>query len=177
MSDQASAMSTRRVRRGAVALACVAALGAVWGQADSEARLKAQVLVKALRFVEWPPGSLSDGQPLQLCLAEDSALAQELRGLDGQALGRHALQVRAVRPRQFAACHVVLVGEAQLPLPAQPATLWVTESPGMLERGLMLSLQVEEGRVVFDVGLDATRRAGLDISAKLLRLARFVKKG
>ena len=40
----------------------------------------------------------------------------------------------------------------------------------------MLNFQVEDGRVVFDVDLDATRRGGLEISAKLLRLARFVRR-
>jgi hypothetical protein len=146
-------------------------------QGAAEAQLKAQVLVKALRFVEWPSGALSEGQALQLCLTEDTPLAQELRGLDGQSVGRNPLQVRVVRNRQFEGCRVVLAGEALAPLPTQPATLWVTEASGMLERGGMFSLQVEDGRVVFDVGLDTARRAGLDISAKLLRLARFVKKG
>jgi hypothetical protein len=142
----------------------------------AESTLKAQVLVKVLRFVEWPAGALSDGQPLHLCLAEDTPLAQELRSQDGQSVGRNPLQVRVVRNRQFAGCQIALVGDAQAPLPIQHALLWVTEAPGMLERGGMLNLQVEDGRVVFDVGLDAVRRAGLDISAKLLRLARFVKK-
>ena len=153
------------------------ALAQAQARAASEAQLKAQVLVKALRFVEWPSAALADGQPLQLCLAEDTPLAQELRALDGQSVGRNPLQVRVVRNRQFAGCQVVLAGEALAPLPVQPATLWVSEASGMLERGGMFNLQVEDGRVVFDVGLDAARRAGLDISAKLLRLARFVKKG
>jgi hypothetical protein len=46
----------------------------------------------------------------------------------------------------------------------------------MLQQGAMLNLLVEDGRVVFDVGLDAAHRAGLEISTKLLRLARFVSK-
>ena len=162
--------------------AIAVALSLLWcapaqAQGAAEAQLKAQVLVKALRFVEWPSAALADGQPLTLCLTEDTPLAQELRSLDGQNVGRNPLQVRMVRNRQFAGCLVVLVGEALAALPAQSATLWVSEAPGMLERGGMLSLQVEDGRVVFDIGLDAARRAGLDISAKLLRLARFVKKG
>jgi len=39
----------------------------------------------------------------------------------------------------------------------------------------MINLQVEDGRIVFDVDLDAARRANLTISTKLLRLARFVR--
>ena len=38
----------------------------------------------------------------------------------------------------------------------------------------MLNLQLDQGRVVFDINLATTRAAGLDISARLLRLARFV---
>lgn len=176
MRSRAALLLKGWVLPGLLALAA-AAPDCAWAQGEAEARLKAQVLVKALRFVEWPAAVLAPGQPLQLCLAEDTALAQELSALDGQNLGGHLLQVRSVRQRAYTACHVLLAGEAQLPLPAQPGTLWVSESPGLLERGLMFSLQVEDGRVVFDVGLDAARRAGLDVSAKLLRLARFVKKG
>ena len=40
----------------------------------------------------------------------------------------------------------------------------------------MLNLQVDGGRIVFDIGLGALRRQGLDISAKVLRLARYVKE-
>ncbi len=146
-------------------------------QALAEPQLKAQVLFKVLRFIEWPPRSLADGQALQLCLLEDGTpLAQELRALDGRTMDNHQLQVRSVRDRQLGGCHIALIGDAQ-GLPVAPsATLLVSESPGMLDRGAMLSLQVEDGRVVFDVSLEAARRAGLDISAKLLRLARFVKK-
>lgn len=146
-------------------------------QALAEPQLKAQVLFKVLRFIEWPPRNLADGQALQLCLLEDGTpLAQELRALDGRNMDNHVLLVRSVRDRQLGGCHIALIGDAP-GLPVAPAaTLLVSESPGMLERGAMLNLQVEDGRVVFDVGLEAARRAGLDISAKLLRLARFVKK-
>lgn len=146
-------------------------------QALAEPQLKAQVLFKVLRFIEWPPRSLAEGQALQLCLLDEGTpLAQELRGLEGRNMDNHVLLVRSVRDRQMGGCHIVLIGEGQGQVVAPPATLLVSESPGMLERGAMLNLQVEDGRVVFDVSLDAARRAGLDISAKLLRLARFVKK-
>lgn len=143
----------------------------------AEPQLKAQVLFKVLRFIEWPPRSLAEGQALQLCLLDEGTpLAQELRALEGRNMDNHVLLVRSVRDRQMGGCHIVLIGEAQGQVVAPPATLLVSESPGMLERGAMLNLQVEDGRVVFDVSLEAARRAGLDISAKLLRLARFVKK-
>lgn len=140
-----------------------------------EPELKAQVLLKALRFVEWPPAALAGQAELQLCLLVEGALAQQLAALEGQRINQHLLRVRAVRNRQLAGCHLALVG-SEGPWSGAGATLLVTELPGLLERGAMLSLLVEEGRVVFDIELDAARRAGLEISARLLRLARFVKK-
>ena len=113
-----------------------------------------------------------EGYAAMGALASDAAL----QALDGRKMDNHVLLVRSVRDRQLGGCHIALIGDAP-GLPVAPAaTLLVSESPGMLERGAMLNLQVEDGRVVFDVGLEAARRAGLDISAKLLRLARFVKK-
>jgi hypothetical protein len=53
--------------------------------------------------------------------------------------------------------------------------LVVSDAASMLDNGSMINLQVEDGRIVFDVELDAARRAGLVISTKLLRLARFVR--
>lgn len=166
------------MRALALTLCCSAALlaGAAQAQAAATApQLKAQVLLKALRFVEWPAASLGERQPLQLCLLVDGSLAQELQAQQGQRINERLLQVRAVHNRQVNGCHLALVGPEAAWSGAE-ATLIVTEAPGLLERGAMLSLQLEEGRVVFDVGLDAARRAGLEISARLLRLARFVKK-
>lgn len=145
-------------------------------QAESAQRLKALVIQKALLFVDWPPASLAAGQPLQLCLLENTALAQELLALDGYSLNNHPLQVRPLRDRSLAGCHAALVGAGQDWSQAPPATLLIAEAPGMLQRGAMLNLLVEDGRVVFDIELDAARRAGLAISTKLLRLARFVRR-
>ena len=147
----------------------------VQAQAVSAPQLKAQVLLKALRFIEWPADALAEQQPLQLCLPEEGELARELATLNGQHVNRHALQVRLLRQRHLAGCHLALVGPEGAWTGAG-ATLLITETAGLLERGAMLNLQVEDGRVVFDIELDAARRAGLEFSARLLRLARFVKK-
>ncbi|MEH0166321.1 YfiR family protein [Roseateles microcysteis] len=171
-------MSNRPLTRTlGLLLLALSLVAEVRAQADTAAQLKAQILIKALRFVDWPAASLGPGQPLHLCLADDSPLAQALGALAAPAVNEHALRLRALRDRQLAACHVALVGPAQdWSGVATGATLLVAEAPGMLDRGAMLNLQVEDGRVVFDVDLDATRRAGLEISAKLLRLARYVRK-
>ena len=54
--------------------------------------------------------------------------------------------------------------------------LLVGDLLGGLGDGVMLNVQIELGRVVFDVNLKAAREDGLDFDARLLRLARFVQR-
>ncbi|WP_374659852.1 YfiR family protein [Inhella sp.] len=163
-------------RLAPVALLMAWACAQAWAQQPAEV-LKAQVLVKVLRFVEWPAGALPPGQPMQVCLAVDSPLAQELgrsAGLDVQGRMLRTRQVpQGVRLPE--GCHVGLVGSSAPPDVA-PGVLVVSEEVGALDRGAMLALLVEDGRVAFDVELEAARRGGVGFSARLLRLARFVRK-
>lgn len=166
----------RRLLCGAL-LACAPPLVAAQPLPPEE--LKAQIVFRSLLFVEWPGTSLSQGQAMQLCLADEGPLATALEGLAGRRINGHALELRRVRGEQLGGCHVALVGagfDAPRAAVADKPVLLVTEAPSMLNLGAMLSLQVEDGRVVFDIGLESARRAGLEISTKLLRLARYVRK-
>lgn len=143
------------------------------------AELKAQIVFRAMLFVEWPATQLRQGQPLSLCLIDDGPLASALQGLGGRQINGHALEPRRVRIDQTTGCHAALLGAAgETGALLQPGRgmLLVSDTPAMLGKGVMLNLQVEDGRVVFDIGLATAHRAGLGISTKLLRLARFVQK-
>ncbi|WP_343638223.1 YfiR family protein [Roseateles sp.] len=140
--------------------------------------LKAEVTYRALMFVTWP-AERETGRALQLCTAADNALETAMQSLAGRPIRHLAIEVRRVtRPEQLGGCHVLYLAE---PRPAWRAAiehaplLVLSDAAGMLDQGAELNLQVEDGRIVFDVDLDAARRAGLTISAKLLRLARFVR--
>ncbi|WP_028997330.1 YfiR family protein [Azohydromonas australica] len=168
-----------------------------------EVELKAQILWRALQFVDWP-AEAGPAQVLQLCLLSPGPLAEALREWQQRELNGRRVELRRVvvttstgavgsaggtvastsaGPKPAAAlpaaavagCHVAYVGtDALLPVPAPRGLLWVGDSHGLTERGVTLNLQPHQGRIVFDVDLQAARRAGLEINARLLRLARFV---
>jgi hypothetical protein len=134
------------------------------------------VLSRVLLFVRWPG---EDGMPLPLCVVGDSPLGAALARLDGQPVNDRRLQVRRARAEQLADCRIVYFAPAEvaaLPSLRGKPVLTVTDTQGQLERGAILSLRLDGTRVGFDVGLGSARAAGLEISAKLLRLARFVKE-
>jgi hypothetical protein len=143
-----------------------------------EPELKAQVLFQLLLFVQWP-GRAGEAA-FQFCALDDTPLAQAMRGFEGRRINDRVFTWRRVAGDQLAACHVAYVGHAGQPSlhqqVGQHGLLWVGDELGLLDHGAMLNLQVDRGKVVFDIGLEALRRGGLDISAKVLRLARYVKE-
>ncbi|MDH0863361.1 YfiR family protein [Mitsuaria sp. GD03876] len=147
-------------------------------QAAGPDALKAEVVYRALMFVTWP-AEREAGRTLQLCLAGESRLGTAMLALAGRSIRQLAIEPRRVtRPEQLAGCHLLYLPEEQPAWHAaleQPTLLVLSDAAGMLDHGAMLNLGVEDGRIVFDVDLDAARRAGLAISAKLLRLARYVR--
>jgi len=147
-----------------------------------EDEVKAAVVANLPLFVRWPAGAANAAHP-QVCVlapgAMEAALLRQYReGGNGNALDFKP--VTAV-PEQLRECAMVFVGagdpatlfRAAAAVAGRPVLL-VAEGHGVLQRGAMIGLAVQEGRVVIDVNLGALRRAQLDASAKLLRLARTV---
>jgi hypothetical protein len=173
----------RRLRRLGAACLLTAAAGMSPAVAQEGARgepqLKAQIVFRALLFVQWPRTAATEG-PLRFCVFDESPLALALRDFDGRRVNDRVLQWRRVGVDQLASCQVAYAsgasGLAALGRHDLQGVLWVGDELGLLERGVMLNLQVDGGRIVFDIGLGALRRQGLDISAKVLRLARYVKE-
>ncbi|WP_119153170.1 YfiR family protein [Caldimonas tepidiphila] len=155
-------------------LACLPAAGSPAG----EAVLKAQVLQRVLLFVKWPPKLLASGQALELCLLDETPLAAALGAPGNRPPPGLALRTRSVSLDELGGCHALYLGgqtAAMATLPRRPGLLLIGDTQGLLERGVMLNLLTEQGQVAFDVGLQAARAAGLEISPQLLRLARRVK--
>ncbi|KQY81044.1 MULTISPECIES: YfiR family protein [Roseateles] len=160
-------------------LACCLLPLPVKAQPASPESLKAEVIYRVLMFVNWPPEREVPERGLQICTLGEGRVEGALQALVGRPIRQLKVAVRRLdRPDQHAGCHLLY-----LPAP-QPAlrsalgdapVLVVSDAAAMLDQGSMINLQVEDGRIVFDVELDAARRAGLVISTKLLRLARFVR--
>lgn len=168
----------RRLGAAAALAAWLLPAGAVAQPTLPESDLKAQILVRSLLFVEWPEDARAPGQPLVVCTAEAHPAADALERQSGQSINGRRLLVRRTTVAGLATCHVAVVGAALLATlkPTMHGVLLVADTAGALEAGAMLNLQTDQGRVVFDVNLGATRHAGIDISTRLLRLARYVRR-
>lgn len=146
-----------------------------------EPELKAAILANMLLFVDWPAQGVQAPNRLTVCYLDAGPVAVALDQLNGKVLKGKPLNVVRVDPAMIGGCHALYVSPldvANLPRVVSnlraSGILLVGDSPGFLQRGVMLNLEIDGGRVVFDIDLRSVRQAGLTVSSKVLRLARQV---
>jgi hypothetical protein len=184
----------RRTRR------CVALLAAlVAGSSNlhpqtakpTEYQVKAEYLVKIAKFVEWPQiastpvsGTAQPEEPFAICVLGQDPFGPALdAALAGEAVGRHPLVPRRVpNAREAVGCRVIFIAEddrelrRDLTALEKSAILTVGDHPEFLKRGGMIQFVLEGNRVRFEVNLAAAKKAGLNLSSELLKVAAAVRR-
>jgi hypothetical protein len=153
----------------------------LWSQSSGEYDVKAAFLYKFASFVEWPEASRHE--PLGICVVGQDPFGSALeRVVEGKTIGGREFVVRRLKAWQAGApCHILFIGASEknrlLPVLGQVRhenILTVGDVPGFCESGGAVNLNVVESRVKLEINVDATARSGLQVSSKLLSLARIV---
>lgn len=170
-----------RAMLAALLLACFSHYAWAAERAD-ENEVKAAVIYNLLLFIHWPPPT-SPPAGLRLCVLDDGALTTALRHHERKPVRGQALEIRRIgsAPEDLGGCAAVMVeaGSAgvlrRLGILAQGRPLLViAEGVGAIDRGAMIGLHTDGGRVRFDINLGAMKKSGLAASSKILQLARTV---
>jgi hypothetical protein len=158
----------------------------------SESALKAAFLYNFGRFTEWPVDELEPNAPLDICVT-DSPVADALESMvTGKSVGGHAVVVKRVvldRPVPEAgargglrACEMLYFGrldlkasQAVLARLTEDSVLTVSDLAGFTQMGGVARFYVDAANVRFEINVASARRARLEMSAKLLQLAKIVK--
>lgn len=150
----------------------------------TEYEVKAAFIYNFAKFVEWPAGSFSNpAASLQLCVLGHDSLLTELQSIvAGKSIGSRSLQARDVDILEVKHCHVLFVGSAetyrlqQAVQAAQAASvLTIGDTSGFLDQGGMINFVFDQNRIRFEVNLKAAQAAGLQLSSRLLSLAKSVQ--
>ena len=152
--------------------------------AQEEAPLKAAIVLNLLQFVQWPDEADWPAEaPIVLCADRHGPLWPHLAALAGRvARGHRTLQLReaAGGPDALRGCQAWLTEPTSLsrrPAGTPGVPLLVIADIGLGDDApAVVALRRVQGRIGFDVDLAAARRAGLQISSKLLRLAGKVRE-
>jgi hypothetical protein len=163
----------------------------VWALAGSasaqqpldEFRLKAAFVYRFPQFVEWPAASWNRRTDVQICVLEPNPFGDLLAELArGEAMNGRPLVIRLVDVDDpLEDCHMLVAAgrasrygaEVLKRLSSRPV-LTVGDGDRFLEEGGIIALRLVDRRVRFEVHAGHAKRAGLQMSAQLLRLAAAV---
>jgi hypothetical protein len=142
-----------------------------------EYQIKAAFIYNFLKFVEWPnPGGES-----HICIFGENpfgeALDQIVNSGDVADVSIKKLTKSDVVPTTCKIAYIAedafsesLIKKFQL-----SPTLTVSDIPGFSDKGGMIELTLESGKVRFMISLETAKKQGLSISSKLLSLSLKVK--
>jgi len=157
----------------------VQSLGAQLDEYD----VKAAFLLSFAKFVEWPPEVPSDS--LVICIVGDDPFGTAMDRLtQDKGASRRALEVRRLKePSDAVSCHIAYVRSAEREKAVKLVThlraapvLTIGDSFDFPEKGGVIGLPVENGKVNVVINTTAADEAHLKISAKLLSVARLLPK-
>jgi hypothetical protein len=125
---------------------------------------------------------MANGAPLVLCVLGDPAIGGALeRAVEERTLAGRSIGVSQTAPdgRSLAGCHIAYVAGVTASEAAKVVAglrdtpvLTISEVEGFTKMGGIAQFFFENGQLRFDVQLASARRARLQISSKLLSLAR-----
>jgi hypothetical protein len=152
--------------------------------APSEYQIKAVFLFNFSRFIEWPTSAFPTAEaPFVVGVFGHDPFGAELdEVVKGESVNGHPLVVRRVDSAAEAAeCQIVFIHQSEsrqldelLSALGHRSTLTVSDLPGAAQRGVMIRLVTESGRVRMRINVESARAASLTISSNLLRSAEIV---
>jgi hypothetical protein len=152
----------------------------------AEYEIKAAFLYKLIRFTEWPaaePKMTGETFVIGVLGADpfgsilDQMLEEEL--IDQKKV----VAKRFTRVEDATDSHIVFIGSSTPPdLPRilktleSHSVLSVSDIDNFARRGGIIALKNESNRIIFEINIDAAKRAKLTLSSQLLGLARIVRE-
>ena len=174
--------SVMRLLCGALLLSALAPAHA----APSEYELKAAFIYQIARFVEWPASNAtaSASASLRLCVFGGNPFGPALDNIRGKPVNERKMEVSLLDTgADTGECDMLFVAapaekylDRIAALSRGTGMLTIGDTQGFAQRGTMVNFFLENGKIRFEINLEASQRAGLKISSQLLKLARIVRE-
>lgn len=150
-----------------------------------EYQVKAAFLYNFVKFVEWPGEALPDtSATITLCMLGEHPFGinfeQTIRGKIVK--GRELVIERFKEILGLEGCHILFVSSSEksrlpqiLEAIKDMSLLTVGETERFAKLGGIINFFIEENKVRFEINTDAAKRARLQVSSNLLKLAKVIR--
>jgi hypothetical protein len=151
---------------------------------SSEYLIKAGFIYNFAKLVGWPGGAFAQADsPIVIGILGTDPFGGIIDRIlaDKKVDARRFVIKRLKWGMEFKDCDILFVGASEtvhleeviravkgLPI------LTIGETPGFAKRGCIINLIVEDNKVRFEVNLDAAKQADLNVSSRLLALAKII---
>jgi len=153
---------------------------------SSEYLIKAGFVYNFAKLVEWPGASfvLSGNQIVIGVLGNDSFATVLERVVDGKRVEGRPFAVKRLKAKEYRDCNcqILIIGAAEnvrsdeiIQQMKSMAVLTIAETPGFAKHGGIINFTLEDSKVRFEVNVEAAKQATLNISSRLLSLAKIVQ--
>lgn len=148
-----------------------------------EYEIKALFLFNFVQFVDWPPEAFNNPEsPLVIGVLGDNPFGDYLTTtVNGEHIDQHPLVVKQYdNVSEMRDCQLVFINlnqaqqRAALGVLDHKPILTVGDRDDFITDGGMIRFYVDNNRIRFEVNMQATHESNLQLSSKLLRLARLV---
>lgn len=151
----------------------------------SEAELKAEFVERFVRFVDWDEDELPAGD-FTVCVLGDSPMTPYLARIakKRKLRGRKAVVHEIANAEDAVDCQLVLIHgtdrkklRAVLSRTEGHPILTIADASGAAAAGAIINFYRDDNHVRFEINTRAAKDSGLKVRAKLLRVARIVRRG
>ncbi len=162
------------------------AMPKVSSQSVNKEQIRAVFLFNLVHFVTWPREAMANSDAFVITVLGDKKFGEVVRAVVEGESKDLTLPIRVNNLENFEdigsqPCHILYIDghllkewrEKILCCP-EHAVLTVSNSKGFPEQGGVVNLLTTGNRFAIEINLRAAQNAGLQISAKLIRLARLV---
>lgn len=150
-------------------------------QSLEEQTVLAALALNIVRFTTWPSETPMK-ETIDFCVIGDNVIQHSFTDIDHKPVGAKTLHIiNLSRLRNFEDCHVLYVSELKQNILLQVFAeikkhplLTIGESYDFAAQGGMVGLENVNGKITLHVNLTAAHESNLNISARLLKLAKII---
>jgi YfiR/HmsC-like len=153
---------------------------------SSEYLIKAGYIYNFAKLVEWPASAFAQpDSPIVIGIVGTDPFGPIIdKVLEGKKVNGHSFLIKRLKPTaDVKECHILFIGSSlgshvadTIRLTKGTPVLTISEIPGFADHGGIIHLSLEQNKVRFEVNVDAAKEADLNISSRLLVLAKVIQQ-
>ncbi len=152
--------------------------------AKSEYAIKAAFIYNFTKFIKWPK-SVFHGKstPFAVCVVGEDPFGDSINSLlKVKSQGRSFEIRRREKTEDLTGCHILFISSSEtksvrniLEAIRGSGALTIGDTPMFARSGVMINFYMSEGKIRLEINLEAITKEKIDISSKMLGLARIVE--